>query len=94
MFRLRRRGRAAEAALCEVIVPRRAPRTARHLGRAVARATGADYVVRLGRATPAGGYLPLPHQGPILTWLALATTVSQPLPLDGWELWLWHVAMH
>jgi GNAT superfamily N-acetyltransferase len=93
VFRLRRRGRAAEAALCEVIVPHRAPRTARPLGRAVARATGADYVVRLGQATPAGGYLPLPHQGPILTWRALATTAAEPPPLDDWELSLGDVEL-
>ena len=93
VFRLRRRGRAAEAALCEVVVPHGAARTARHLGRAVARATGADYVVRLGRATPAGGYLPLPNQGPILTWRALATAATEPPPLDGWELSLGDVEL-
>ena len=93
VFRLRRRGRAAEAALCEVVVPRGAARTARHLGRAVARATGADYVVRLGRATPAGGYLPLPNQGPILTWRALASTAAEPPPLDDWELSLGDVEL-
>ena len=93
VFRLRRRGRAAEAALCEVVVPRGAARTARHLGRAVARATRADYVVRLGRATPAGGYLPLPNQGPILTWRALASTAAEPPPLDDWELSLGDVEL-
>ena len=41
--------------------------------------------VFLSRATPAAGYVPLPHQGPILTWRAPATTASDP-PLDGWEL--------
>jgi GNAT superfamily N-acetyltransferase len=86
VFRLRQRGRAAEAALCEVLVPKDAASTARHLSRAVARSTGADYVVRLGRASPAAGFLPLPRQGPILTWRALATIASEPPPLDGWEL--------
>jgi len=40
-------GHAAEAALCEVLVPEGSAHAARHLARAVARATGADYVVRL-----------------------------------------------
>ena len=93
VFRVRRRGRAAEAALCEVLVPDGEVRTARHLSRAVARATRADYVVRLGRASPSWGFLPLPNQGPILTWRALATAAAQPPPVDGWELSLGDVEL-
>jgi GNAT superfamily N-acetyltransferase len=93
VFRVRRRGHAAEAALCEILVPQSGERTARHLARAVARATGADYVVRLGGAAPAAGFLPLPNQGPILTWRALATTATEPPPLADWELSLGDVEL-
>jgi GNAT superfamily N-acetyltransferase len=93
VFRVRRRGKAAEAALCEVLVPGGSTGAARHLGRAVARATGADYVVRLGRATPAGGFLPLPRQGPILTWRALDMNAVSAPTLDDWELSLGDVEL-
>jgi GNAT superfamily N-acetyltransferase len=93
VFRVRRRGKAAEAALCEVLVPAGSTTAARHLGRAVARATGADYVVRLGRATPAGGFLPLPRQGPILTWRALDTNAVSAPTLDDWQLSLGDVEL-
>jgi GNAT superfamily N-acetyltransferase len=93
VFRVRRRGKAAEAALCEVLVPGTSTSAARHLGRAVARATGADYVVRLGRATPAGGFLPLPRQGPILTWRALDTNAVAAPTLDDWQLSLGDVEL-
>ncbi|MCU1467949.1 MAG: Acetyltransferase domain [Actinomycetia bacterium] len=93
VFRVRRRGKAAEAALCEMLVPDGATGAARHLARAVARTTGADYVVRLGRATPVGGFLPLPRQGPILTWRALDTTADAPPALDEWQLSLGDVEL-
>jgi GNAT superfamily N-acetyltransferase len=93
VFRVRRRGRASEAALCEMLVPSGAAATARHLARTVARSPGVDYVVRLGAASPIGGFLPLPGQGPILTWRALATAAETPPPLAGWDLALGDVEL-
>ena len=93
VFRVRRRGRAAEAALCELLVPDGATRAARHLARTVSRSTGADYVVRLGRAAPAAGFLPLPGQGPILTWRKLATTDTDAPALGTWDLSLGDVEL-
>ena len=93
VFRVRRRGKAAEAALCEVLAPGGARGTARHLARAVARTTGADYVVRIGPPAPLAGFLPLPRQGPILTWRALDTTAVAPPALDGWDLSLGDVEL-
>jgi len=72
VFRRRRRGRAVEAALCDVLVPRDAPGNARRLERAVAAACAADYVVKLGGPLADGaGFVRLPRQGPVLTWRAL-----------------------
>ena len=69
LFRVRRRGSAREAALCEVIVPEGDPDRERRLVRAVARAAGADYVLRVAGARD--GCLPLPRQGPVLTFRPL-----------------------
>ena len=51
IFRLRRRGSAVEAALCDLLVPSGpdAPDAARALERAVVHGSGADYVIRLDR---------------------------------------------
>lgn len=93
IFRVRARGRSAEAALCDVLVPRGETGTARRLAGAVARSTGADYVVRLGPPSPRAGFLPLPRQGPILTWRALATSAVEPPSLAGWDLALGDVEL-
>lgn len=69
VFRLRRRGAAVEAALCEVLVPRDDRRAARRLAGEVARCSGADYVIRLGGPlVDRAGFVRLPGQGPRLTW--------------------------
>ena len=82
ILRVRARGDAREAALCEVIAPHDDPRARRDLVRAVRRGVDADYVLRLG--TERDGLLPLPGQGPVLTWRAVTET-SAP-PLDAWAL--------
>jgi GNAT superfamily N-acetyltransferase len=79
VFRLRRRGAATEAALCELVAPDRS--RARRLVRAVAQAAGADYVIAAGRPP---GTMPLPGQGPILTWREVGQ-VTRP-PLKHWDL--------
>jgi hypothetical protein len=72
LFRVRRRGAAREATLCELLVPEGDTTSGRRLVRTVARTVGADYLLRV--AGPRDGCVPLPRQGPILT--------TRPLP-DG-----------
>jgi hypothetical protein len=85
VFRLRRRGRALEAAIGDVVAPGADRRViARLLGQVGSR-SGADYAVRLGDPPPpAGGFLPLPRQGPLVTWRALAQIA--PVPFAQWRL--------
>ncbi len=86
VFRLRRRGAAREAALCELVAETRSGHRA--LIRHVLRATGADYAVCLGR--PFTG-LPLPGQGPLLVQRPLAGAApSEPV---GWSLSLGDVEL-
>jgi len=85
VFRLRRRGRAVEAGVSDVLVPDGAGRAERQLLRAVAHDTGADYAVRVdgtGRVAPHAGYIPFPRQGPLLTWRPLADSSPPPTLAD------------
>ena len=77
ILRVRARGDAREAALCEVIAPEDAPSARRALVRAVRRTVDADYVLRLGHDRD--GLLPLPGQGPILTWRSVTETTAPGL---------------
>jgi GNAT superfamily N-acetyltransferase len=86
VFRLRRRGPALEAAVCEQIVPAGDERTAPALVRQLLQETGADHAVQIGRARPAKGLLPVPGQGPTLVWRDLAETTMPPA--DTWSLGL------
>lgn len=73
VFRLRRRGRALECVLCEVLVPGDNRGARRALLRSVARECGADYVIQTGaNLVDRRGFVRLPGQGPILTWCPLA----------------------
>lgn len=81
VFRLRRRGPATEATVCDVVVPDGSAAARREVLRAVARRGGGDYAL-LVAAAPAAGYLPLPRQGPILTWRA----VCDEQPPAAWDL--------
>ena len=90
VFRVRRRGSAREATICEVLAPRgRSPRSAirRILGE-----TGADYALRTGGiATVTDGFLPAPTLGPVLMWkpirsLAVPTLDELSLSLGDVEL--------
>lgn len=71
VFRVRRRGGAREAAVCLMLAPAAEQRAERALARAVVRASGADYAIRLGGGALRGGYVRLPGQGPVLTWRAV-----------------------
>ena len=84
VFRLRRRRRAIEAVICDVLVPSDDAKSSTHLCRQVVAVTGADYALRAGRSSSAGGFVPLPGQGPILTWRAL-TDPTMPSRRE-WDL--------
>jgi GNAT superfamily N-acetyltransferase len=91
IFRLRRRGPAVEAVLCDVVVPNpggsEARRVRRHLARRVARLSGADYVLRIdGRPITADPFVRAPRIGPVLTSRSLTGWV---LP----RLRRWYVTM-
>jgi GNAT superfamily N-acetyltransferase len=95
VFRLRRRGAATEAAVCELLVPdgRQRAATTRRLLRAVVRASGADHAVLVGRARPGLGLLPVPGQGPTLVWRAVAPGDDAPPHLAAWDLSLGDVEL-
>jgi hypothetical protein len=83
VFRLRRRGRAVEAVLCDLLVPR--AQIAEALVRAIARGTDADYVIQIGN----GGvtrrrFVRLPQTGPVLACRPLDGSV--PPALGEWAL--------
>jgi GNAT superfamily N-acetyltransferase len=82
VFRLRRRGDAVEVGVSEVIVPAGAGASERRLLRAVARQTGADYAIQVGRPKLRVGFLPFPRQGPLLTWRTLADHSAPPAQRD------------
>jgi GNAT superfamily N-acetyltransferase len=86
IFRVRRRGSALECALCEVQAPAGEPGAHRALARSAARASGADYVIRLGGpAVDRDGFVRVPQQGPILTWRPLQAGVPGGR-VDDWAL--------
>ncbi|WP_436796305.1 GNAT family N-acetyltransferase [Actinospongicola halichondriae] len=66
IFRVRRRGPLREVAICEWLSERRDPMALRRIVRAVG-----DYAVAVG-LTARNGLIPLPRQGPIVTWRPLA----------------------
>jgi len=83
LFRVRQRGRAKELVVADLLLPEASPTAVRHLIRSALRATRADYALGL-RTVPVTGLLPLPGQGPMLTWRSLA---SDTMPrLDHWKL--------
>jgi GNAT superfamily N-acetyltransferase len=83
LFRLRRRGPATECVVGHVLAPDQ--KVARRLLREVAKVSRADQVLQLtSRPHLAGGYLPLPGGGPILTWRDLADS-GMP-QLGEWDL--------
>lgn len=73
VFRVRRRGAALEVVLDELLVPGADPRRTRAMHKLLASTVDADYILRAG-GRPVDGYLPLPRQGPILTWRAVCDT--------------------
>lgn len=85
VFRLRRRGAAVEAVLCDVLAPGADPRAERELVRAVARTAVADYVLRVDRRLVSPGPLVrIPRVGPLLTIRSLDAS-PPPLP-SSWSI--------
>ena len=91
VFRLRRRGEAVEAAICDLLVPSDERKLRRELCRRVLADADADYAIRIGRPRSVGGFVPLPGQGPMLTWRAL--TDSTMPTLRRWDLSLGDVEL-
>lgn len=91
VFRLRRRGAALEAAICEQLVPDGDRSTGPRLVRRVLRETGADHAVQIGRPRPARGLLPVPGQGPTL--VCRGVTATGVPPADRWALQLGDVEL-
>jgi predicted N-acetyltransferase YhbS len=90
ILRLRRRGPALEAAVCEELAP---PAELRRLLPIVLRSTGADHAVRLGgRGIDRAGFVPLPAQGPTLVWRAAAGASEMPAA-PHWRLALGDVEL-
>ena len=83
LFRLRRRGPAAEVAIADAVVPAGDARLAGRLARRALEGSGGDYAIALGAARPRG-WLRLPRIGPVLTWRALADAATPPI--EQWEL--------
>jgi hypothetical protein len=71
LFRLRRRGPALEATICQQIGLDGQPGRLRALLGRLLRASGADYAVGTRRTLPLPAGVPLPRQGPLLTWREL-----------------------
>lgn len=78
IFRVRQRGAALEAAICEQVVPAGDDRTAARLVRRVLRESRADHAVQIGRARVTEGRLPVPGQGPTLVWRDVVATDMPP----------------
>jgi hypothetical protein len=86
VFRVRRRGAATEAALCEVLVPGDDTGITRQLLSDLLRITQADHAVRLGPPRAALGFMPVPGQGPTLVWRHVGE--KTPPPAEDWHLTL------
>ena len=91
VFRLRPRGAAREAAVCEELVPGGDPRLTSHLLARALRESGADHAVRLAGQSPRAGFVPVPGQGPTLVFRGL-DLATMPAPAR-WHLGLGDVEL-
>jgi GNAT superfamily N-acetyltransferase len=95
VFRLRRRGPALEAAVCDVLVPSVLPaasrrRLCKHLVRRILRVSGADHAVMLGSPAVSAGTFPVPGRGPTLVWHPIRPGLTRP---PAWGLTLGDVEL-
>lgn len=85
VFRLRMRGGAVEAVVADVVVPGADVAAEKSLVVELAQVSGADYLIRIDRRRfPPGRFVPLPKQGPIMTWRSVNQT-DMPA-LDAWDV--------
>jgi len=91
VFRVRRRGAAREATVCEELVPGGDEQLTSHLLARALRESGADHAVRLGGRAPRAGFIPLPGQGPTLVFRAVRQ-ITMP-PAGRWRLGLGDVEL-
>jgi hypothetical protein len=85
VFRLRMRGAAVEGVVADVLTPGGSPEIEQRLLLELARTSGADYLIRVDRRRlPPGRFVPLPNQGPIMTWRSVNETAMPPL--EQWDL--------
>ncbi len=91
VFRVRRRGAAREATVCEELVPGGDEQLTSHLLARALRESGADHAVRLGGRAPRAGFVPLPGQGPTLVFRAVRQ-ITMP-PAGRWRLGLGDVEL-
>jgi GNAT superfamily N-acetyltransferase len=84
LYRVRRRGRAVETTICELLVPGGDERLDRRLLRGVVRDSGGDYAVRLAGHGPRSAWLTVPGQGPTFVW----RHVTDDAPPPRWDLTL------
>jgi glycosyltransferase involved in cell wall biosynthesis/GNAT superfamily N-acetyltransferase len=88
IVRARKRGEATELA---VVARFGEPTAADRLAAHTAAQAGCTYAIRIGRPNPRAGFVPLPGNGPILTWRA-ACDPGEP-PLANWALTLGDVEL-
>jgi hypothetical protein len=67
------------------------PTAADRLATRTAAQAGCTYAIRIGRPNPRAGFVPLPGNGPILTWRAVCDP-GEP-PLANWALTLGDVEL-
>jgi GNAT superfamily N-acetyltransferase len=92
VFRLRRRGSAVEAVVCDVLVPESDPAVAAVLLREVARRTEATHLIRIHRSLVLRGpFVRMPRLGPTLTCRLLDGSVAPRL--RDWDLTLGDVEL-
>lgn len=91
VFRLRRRGRSLEAALCEVLVPGGRVTAVRRLVRRVVRASGADHALAVAARALSVGAVPVPGLGPQLVWRDVCR--HEVPEVGGWHLSLGDVEL-
>jgi GNAT superfamily N-acetyltransferase len=94
VFRLRRRGRAMEGVLCELLVPESDRSAARSLIRRLARLLPTDYLIRLdSRVVTSEPFIRLPPVGPVLVCRPLVDSVRTRTSLHDWALTLGDVEL-
>jgi hypothetical protein len=71
VFHLRRRGRAIEATVCDVMTPATTPNVEHLLMKKVLDLTNADYLLRLDHRRWIRGFVPVPKNGPVLTFRSI-----------------------